>query len=103
MRSLCICTSLVSRSVARVATFLRNDTMLKKGFSRSRAVLVACQEAVVVVELDGAERFVLRELIALGNLDGVGPVAIALGCDKLVNRFHTPFSCSISCRVYFKR
>ena len=43
---------------------------------------------VVVIQLNGAERLVLRELVALSDLDYVGPVAVTLGCDKLVDGLH---------------
>src|SRR5450756_3108561 len=85
-RSLCTCASFLSRSVARVATFLRNETILKNGFSRSRLSLLPVRKRSL--SYSSMVRSVLYCENYLGDLNGVRAVTVALGCKQLVDRFH---------------
>jgi ABC-type polysaccharide/polyol phosphate transport system ATPase subunit len=80
----------VSRSVARVATFTRNLQDVIEGLLAAKAVGRAALEFAVVVELDGAECLVLREVIAVGDLDRFAAVVVP----RLFDEFEYATHCS---------
>ena len=61
--------SLVSMSVARRDVYAEFGDVVRRLLAL-QAVLIAGQEFAVVIQLDRAQRLVLRKVIAIGDLDG---------------------------------
>lgn len=75
----------VGRAGGKVHAELRD---VVRGLLAAETVLIAAQEAAVVVQPDGAKRLVLRELVAVGDLYRPAAIVVALLLCEFVDASH---------------